>query len=183
MAPPVTFRVTENSGGLVSAQSVVGHFGIGLPLIAPFGVECRSPANRQYKVAFTFNNLLISVDSVATSCGSVIGSTIAGSDAHQFIVNLATAAGCNTQDITVTLTGVHDDQGNTLTSASATIGLLIGDVSGNGVVDQGDVNLTKDDVGQKATSDNFREDVDVSGRIDALDVFLVKTQVGDMLPP
>jgi hypothetical protein len=63
------------------------------------------------------------------------------------------------------------------------MGLLIGDVSGNGVVDQGDVNLTKDNVGQKATSDNFRADVDVSGRIDSLDVFLVKTQVGDMLPP
>ena len=78
-------------------------------------------------------------------------------------------AGCNTQDLTVTLTGVHDDQGNILASASATMGLLIGDVSGDGVVDQNDVDLTKNDVGQKATSDNFREDVNSSGRIDALD--------------
>jgi hypothetical protein len=54
---------------------------------------------------------------------------IDAADPHRYIVNLA-AATCNAQNVTVTLTGVADDQGNTLTAAAITMGLLLGDVDG-----------------------------------------------------
>jgi Na+/glutamate symporter len=94
-----------------------------------------------------------------------------------------TAVGCNQQKITVTVTGVHDDQGNTLASAAATMGLLFGDTNGDGLVDQVDVERVKLEQGQETTSANFREDVTADGEINATDVDLVRSRAGTMLPP
>ena len=85
--------------------------------------------------------------------------------------------------MTVTLSGVHDEQGNTLPSAAATMGLLLGDVNGDRVVDHTDVEQTRADGGQKTDSGNFREDVNASGSIDARDVNVVRSKIGTMLPP
>jgi len=63
------------------------------------------------------------------------------------------------------------------------MGVLIGDVNGNAVVNASDVSLTKSQVGQTVTSSNFREDVNVNGTISATDVTLVKSEVGTALPP
>jgi uncharacterized membrane-anchored protein len=67
--------------------------------------------------------------------------------------------------------------------ANVTMGLLLGDISGDGVVDSTDTHRTKVDRGQHTNSTNFREDIDTNGRIDTIDFSLIKSQVGTMLPP
>jgi hypothetical protein len=167
---------------LLSAESVKGGFAIDLPLTGTPGVESRGGGSAgSYTIDFTFNNNLTSVAGVATSCGTVTSSMIDAGDSHRYIVNLAAPA-CNAQDVTVTLTGVTDDQANTLPSASVTVGLLLGDVDGDGTVTAIDFNLTKSDNGQNTDATNFREDVRVNGRIDRNDAKTVRQQVGTSLP-
>ena len=177
-------RVAPAAGTLAlsSAESVKGGFAIDLPLGGTPGVESRSGgAQGSYTIEFTFNNNLTSVGSVTTSCGTVTSSMIDSSDPHRYIVNLA-AVSCNAQDVTITLTSITDPQANTLAAASVTVGLLLGDVDGDGTVTTTDFNLTKSDNGQSTDATNFREDVKVNGRIDRNDATTVRQQVGTSLP-
>ena len=103
-------------------------------------------------------------------------------------------SGSGTSEITVNLTGVTDAQritmtlhnvnnGNVTGDVPISMGVLIGDVNGNGTVSAADVALTKSQVGNPVTSSNFREDVNVNGTISSTDVALVKSDVGTSLPP
>lgn len=167
---------------LISADSTKGGFAIELPLTGTSGVECRSGGRQgSYAIDFTFLNNLTSVASVTTSCGTVTSSMIDGTEPHRYIVNLA-AATCNAQDVTITLMGVKDDQGNTLSAASVTMGLLLGDVDGDRTVTTTDTSLTKDDSGQSTDLTNFREDLNAIGVIDRNDARTVRQQVGTSLP-
>ncbi len=171
-----------SSLSLLSAASVQGDFAIDLPMTGEPGVESRSGGSQgSYTINFTFNGNLTSVASAATSCGTVTSSQIDGSDPHRYIVNLS-APTCNAQDVTVTLTGVSDDQGNTLATASVTVGLLLGDVDGDGTVTTTDFSLTKADSGQTTDATNFREDLNANGRIDRTDARSVRQQIGTSLP-
>jgi photosystem II stability/assembly factor-like uncharacterized protein len=173
------------AGGLelTAAASRKGSFDIDLPLDGTPGIECRSGGkNNSFKIILTFNNPLASVDSVAASCGTVDSALVDDSDAHSFRVSL-TGVTCNAQDLIVTLNGVHDNQGNTLASASVTIALLLGDINGDGAVDKADSHQVKLDRGQDTNSANFREDMNATGRIDAVDFAIVKSQLGNILPP
>ena len=63
------------------------------------------------------------------------------------------------------------------------MGVLVGDVNGNALVNASDVSLTKAQVGQPVTGSDFREDVNANGTISATDVAQVKANVGTALPP
>jgi hypothetical protein len=180
-------RTTDGgqAGGLelLAAASSKGQFDIDLPLTGPSGVECRSGGSKgNFTLGLTFNNSVVSVDGIATSCGTVKGSRTDDNDAHRLLISL-TGVNCNEQYFTLTLTNVHDDQGNTLASATVTAGLLLGDINGDGVVDSTDSHGTKIDRGQEADADNFREDINTNGHIDGADFSRVKSQGGTMLPP
>jgi hypothetical protein len=62
------------------------------------------------------------------------------------------------------------------------MGVLVGDVNGNGAVNATDVALTKSQVGMAVSSGNFREDVNANGTISSTDVAIVKSDVGTSLP-
>ena len=81
---------------------------------------------------------------------------------------------CNTQNVTVTLSGVHDDQGNTLASVETTVGLLIGDVDGDGHVGNGDIGNIQGRLGEITDSTNFRDDINADGHINNQDVQLAR---------
>jgi hypothetical protein len=166
---------------LLSAASVKGGFAIDLPLTGTPGVEDRRSSGGTYSLTFTFSNNLTSVAGVASSCGTVVSGLIDSTNPHQFIVSL-TGVFCNAQDVTVTLTNVQDDQSNTLASASATMGLLLGDVDGDGSVTMADVNLVRASLGQTADATNFRLDVNPDGTINRMDVSRAKYMVGTSLP-
>jgi hypothetical protein len=91
-------------------------------------------------------------------------------------------ATCNAQIVTVTLTGVHDSLGNTLGSASASLGILIGDVLRHGYVGNPDIDNVRAHLGEQANSSNFRNDVTLDGRINNQDLQTVRSHRGEFLP-
>jgi hypothetical protein len=147
-------------------------------LTTPPGIECRSPGATgtpavDYKIVFTFVNDL-------TSCGTASnGSLSNGPSSNQCTVDLIGVA--NQQYVTVTLNNVLDSQNNT-GNLSATMGLLLGDVTGNKSVSNTDVASVKGQVSAPVTSSNFRNDVNANGVISNTDVSLTKGQVGTALP-
>jgi hypothetical protein len=84
------------------------------------------------------------------------------------------------QRIILTLINVND--GTNSGDVPIPMGVLVGDVNGNAVVNSSDVSLTKSQVGQAVTASNFREDVNADGLINSVDVALVKAKVGTGLP-
>ena len=174
---------------LVSAVSrkvhgSAGTFDINLPLTGNPGIECRSGgANGDYTLVFSFANTLTSIAgaNLASGVGTVATANIDSTDAHNYIVNLTGVT--NAQRITVSLANVTDSARNFSSAVSASMGVLIGDVNGNGVVSNGDVSLVQARVGAAVDSSNFREDVNANGVLSNGDVSVTQAQVGQALPP
>lgn len=156
-----------------------GAFDINLPLTGHVGIECRSGLTR-YTLIFTFNNEVTGADSASSSCGTV-SIAVDPANSHNLLVSF-NGATCNAQTVTVTLTNVHDSLGNTLGSASASVGILIGDVLGDGHVGNGDIGNVQGVLGQRTNSSNFRDDVTVDGRINNQDVQTARSHRGESLP-
>jgi hypothetical protein len=170
------FIFGANALELTGAASELDGFDIPLP-----GIECRSwrgqRARGQYSIVFTFNHNVVSTGLASTTCGASTSRTIDSNDPRRVIVDLRHVT-CNESDITVSLTDVTDDQGNNLPTASAVMTLLLGDVTGDGVVDNRDVNQVKQRKGQVTTDANFRADVNADGFISGDDLQLVRSQIG-----
>ena len=160
-------------------HGAAGTFNIPLPLSGNVGVECRSGgATNDYQMIIDFpTSVTVQSASVTSGTGSV--SSFSGSGTSQITVNLTGVT--DAQRITMTLHNVND--GTHTGDVPVSMGVLVGDVNGNAVVNASDVSLTKSQVGQTVTSSNFREDVNVNGTISATDVALVKSEVGTALPP
>jgi hypothetical protein len=75
-----------------------------------------------------------------------------------------------------------DALGNSATSISTTMAVLLGDVDENGRVDGNDVSGVQSHTRQVADGNNFRNDVDVNGRIDGNDVSATQSQTRTALP-
>jgi hypothetical protein len=157
-------------------------FEINLPLSGNPGIECRNSdvgavgggAPGRHNIFFYFNNHISSTANATVSCGTV---TFRGTNGNPISVEFDGAA-CNQQYVTVTLSGIEDDYGQTLASASVVVGLLLGDTTGNGSVNASDVTQTKSQSGQSLTASNFRADVNLNTTINSSDIGLVKSQVG-----
>jgi N-acetylneuraminic acid mutarotase len=183
-----------NTGGRYCAQSqapmaqsalsrkihgAAGTFDIPLPLTGNVGIECRSGgATNDYQMIINFaTTVTVGSASVTSGTGSV--SSFSGSGTPQITVNLTGVT--NVQRITVTLFNVND--GTHVGNVPVSMGVLVGDVNGNAVVNASDVSLTKSQVGVPVGGSNFREDVNANGTISATDVAIVKSDVGTSLPP
>jgi N-acetylneuraminic acid mutarotase len=159
-------------------HGAAGTFDIELPLTGNVGVECRSGgATHDYQMIVDFPSTVTVQDAQVTSgAGSVSSFAVSGS---QVTVNLTGVT--NVQRITVTLMNVND--GTHMGNVPVSMGVLVGDVNGNALVNASDVSLTKSQVGQAVSSSNFREDVNANGTISSTDVAIVKSDVGTSLPP
>ena len=181
-----------NTGGRYCAQSqapmaqsafsrkthgAAGTFDVPLPLTGNVGVECRSGgATNDYQMIINFaTTVTVGSASVTSGTASVTSFSVSGS---QVTVNLTGVT--NVQRITVTLFNVND--GTHMGNVPVSMGVLVGDVNGNAVVNASDVSLTKSQVGQAVSGSNFREDVNANGLINSGDVALVKSKVGTALP-
>ena len=165
------------------AHGGAGVFDIDLPLAGTPGIECRSGgATGDYTLVFNFANPLTNVDgaSVSSGTGSVANPQIDPNNAHNYIVNLTgvTAA----QVITVTLANVVDSAGNNNRAISASMGVLLGDVNGNGLVNSTDTSQVQAQSGQPVTTSNFRMDVNANGLINSTDTSIVQSKSGTGLP-
>ena len=101
--------------------------------------------------------------------------------AHNVVVRLNEIV-CNRAFVTVTLNDVTDDQGHTLDSASVTFGVLFGDVTADGVVDDADIAAVRAVQGQRTNNSNFRADITADGGINFKDVGEAKKYRGNTLP-
>src|SRR4029077_20429367 len=137
-----------------------GTFDVPLPLTGNVGVECRSGgATNDYQMIINFaNSVTVGTASVTSGTGSVSSFSVSGS---QVTVNLTGVT--NVQRIAVVLINVND--GTHMGNVPILMGVLVGDTTGNGIVNAGDVSLTKSQVGATVTSSNFREDVNANGTI------------------
>jgi hypothetical protein len=110
----------------------------------------------------------------------IVSSHMIQADTHNYIVNLTGVS--NAQVITVNLTNVNDSSGNSSSSVPISMGVLLGDTTGNGSVNASDVSLPKSKSGQAVGATNFRTDVTVSNSINSSDVSTVKSKSGTGLP-
>jgi len=176
VGPPVPTSVVSRK-----IHGSAGTFDIDLPLTGTPGIECRSGgANGEYTIVFSFPNSLTSVDGASVSSGTgMVSSSSIGSDPHQYVVNLTGVS--NAQTIAISLANVADSSGNFGSIVSASMGVLIGDTTGNGEVNSSDIAQTQSQSGQTVTSFNFREDVTVNGVINSSDIALVQSESGTAL--
>jgi hypothetical protein len=178
-APIVQSAVSRKS------QGNAGNFDINLPLSGSPGIECRSGgATGDYTIVVTFlANVSInaSPQAAVTSGVGTIGSGGASNGGAVIIsgnvVTIPLTNVTNAQIINVTLNNVNGS-----TNVTIPMRVLIGDVTGNGVVNASDISQTKLQSGQQVTASNFRDDVNGNGVINASDVALVKAQSGTFVP-
>ena len=146
------------------------------------GVQAAQTGN--YQIVFTFDETLVGVTggaNVASGTGSVSSSQIDPNDGRNYIVNLTAVA--NAQFLTVTLANMSDSPVDGFTShVSATVGVLLGDTNGDGVVNVGDTLQVRSEAGNDITSSNFRRDVNADGLFNVGDTIMTRTQSGTALP-
>jgi hypothetical protein len=144
------------------------------------GVEDRSDGKR-FVIGFTFNNEITGADNADTSCGTIGSVGVDPNDPHALIVTF-NGQTCNQQQVTITLTNVHDDMGNTLASAETSGCFLIGDVNGDGHVGNGDIGNIQGHLGEITDSTNFRDDINADGRINNQDVQAARSHRRESCP-
>ena len=168
----------------VSAASVKTHgatdFPINLPFTGPAGIECRSDVPGVYKIVVKFS-AAVNVGSAVITAGTGVVGTIDDNGTDTITINLSGVA--NEQYLTLTLKCVDD--GTNLGDVPVTMGVLIGDVNGDGmvVVNSTDVSMVKSQVGNPVGLGNFRTDVSANDAINSTDVSLVKSHSGTGLTP
>ena len=109
-----------------------------------------------------------------------VSSHMIDADAHNYIVNLTGVS--NAQVITVSLTNVNDSAGNNSSSVPASMGMLVGDSNGDGIVNAGDALQTRTRSGQATDATNFRSDVNADGFVNIGDSTVVRGRSGTFLP-
>ncbi len=153
-----------------------GEFDLPLSLTGAEGIESRG--GRSDSIYLTFNYNLTGVDSVTSSCGQA-SVTLDPDDAKNLIVKVG--GNCNAAHITITANGVMDDKSH-LISATLTYGKLIGDVDGSGGVDPRDGHDIRAVAPSRVNSSNFRDDLNLDGRVNARDHMIAKSHRGERLP-
>lgn len=157
---------------LVSAVSRktcdITNFDIPLPASCPNGVECRIGP---YLVVAHFSQAVSTSPTAAIECGtpgSIGVVTVAGNDVMVPVLNTT-----DQEDITLRIDGVNGSNGFRIP-----MGILVGDVNGNGVVNAADVAQDHACSGAGIDQTNFRCDVNANCSLNAGDVSLVKSKLG-----
>jgi hypothetical protein len=153
----------------------------------PRGVECRTGgANGNHTLVFTFADNLVGAigqdvanASVTSGPGSIAAGTGIGPAQNQYTVNLTGVT--NGQYVTVALNNLADTAGFS-GLVSTTMGVLLGDTTGDGSVNSADISQTKSRSGQVLATANFRSDVTVDGNLNSADISSVKSRSGTALP-
>jgi Dockerin type I domain len=134
--------------------------------------------NHMKPITMTFNENISSFARASASCGKVASTSI---DGATLTINV-TKVSCNASHMTVTVNDVKDSAGINLDSACLEVGLLLGDVNGDGVVDSADLDIVNCQIGQPTNGENFRSDINNDETISAADVRIVTQQQGMRLP-
>lgn len=182
-APALVPYVTSRKDHVAPSSNIPAFITCDIPLTATSGSECRtggSLGNHQLVIRFPKNITLNPPQGtpavrVSSGTGSVNGFVVTN---NQVIVNLTGVA--NAQTINVTLSQVSD--GMNTADVVVPVRFLLGDISGNGVVNSSDISQIKSQVGTAVTPTNFRGDINLNGAINSSDVSIVKSKTGTAVP-
>jgi N-acetylneuraminic acid mutarotase len=159
-----------------------GTFDIDLPLTGNPAIECRTGGTSgNHEIVFTFATPVRNVTSASVILGNGATGSISGTpmiSGNQITVNLTNVS--NAQILSIVLFGVSD--GTNTTNVSASMAVLLGDVTADGQVDSGDLIKVKQQTLQPVDDSNFREDVNTDGNIDSSDLIITKRQTLTGLP-
>ena len=86
------------------------------------------------------------------------------------------------QTLVLTLHNVTDNISRVLPDTAVSVNMLIGDTTGNNVINASDIAQVKGQSGSLVSNANFREDVTVNGVINGSDIALVKSRSGAAIP-
>ena len=155
-----------------------GTFDVNLPLTGAPGVECRDGAGN-HTLVFSFNNQVVSGSvSITGGTGTISGPPIFTD--NRMIVNLTGVA--DVQTLVLTLHNVTDNISRVLPDTAVSVNMLIGDTTGNNVINASDIAQVKGQSGSLVSNANFREDVTVNGVINGSDIALVKSRSEAAIP-
>ena len=179
------FALVRYQGDLQLTQAVsrkihgaVGAFDIDLPRSGPTGVECRNGSGNLSLILFFNSSIATAHATVASGIGTLTKEPIISG--NSVTVNLSSVA--DAQTLTLALSNMRDTSSRTLPDLTIPLRVLLGDVSGNGLVNASDVGLTKSQSGAAVTNENFRADLTADGAIGASDIGLVKSRSGIAVP-
>lgn len=186
--PAATYTVVGNttcsSGTIVPVSAVsrkthgtAGTFDIGLPLNGAPGIEDRTgPVSGNHSVIVTFA-APVTVTSATVTPGAGGTASVSGTptvNGNQVTVNLSNVS--NAQTLSINLLGVSD--GANSGNVAVPMSVLLGDVSGNRLVNSTDISQTQAQSGQTLTLSNFRTDVNANGLVNSTDVTIVQSKSG-----
>lgn len=158
-----------------------GAFDIPLPLTGALGVECRAGGpggNHQIVATFAAPVTITAATVTPGSGGTASVSGLPVVNGNTVTVNLTNVS--QAQKIMINLIGVND--GSNTENISIPMGVLMGDTTGNQVVNSSDVSEAKLQTGLLVAPATFRRDVTTSGTINSTDVSAVKAATGTSIP-
>ncbi|MGI8957949.1 MAG: hypothetical protein ACR2II_13700 [Chthoniobacterales bacterium] len=141
-------------------HGAAGSFDVEMPLTGTSGVEDRNGSGN-YLAVFTFDDPVTSGDATIVSGTATAGvPTFSGNEMRVPLTEVA-----DQQNVTIEVSNVGGDGG----FDDVVFGFLIGDANADRTVKNTDVNQIKAANGQLVTGSNFRDDINLSGRVDKPD--------------
>ncbi len=171
-----SFPVQAVSAVSRKTHGAAGDFDIDLPLSGGRGIESRGTSG-SYKIVFTFPGP-VTFSGASVTSGTASSATPLASAPNEVTVDLNGVL--NGQTITVTLLNVND--GKNTNNVAVRMGILTGDVNGDGFVNTGDTLQTRNRSGQSTDATNFRSDVNTDGVVNSGDATAVRARSGTALP-
>jgi len=104
------------------------------------------------------------------------GNVVAGNGTAVITVDLHNIQ--NPRRVTATLNGVTDGAGNGPGPVPVLMGVLLGDVNSNTLVNSTDTSIVQSQSGQSLSGSNFRSDVNLNGLINSTDTSIVQSKSG-----
>lgn len=170
-APPIALVSVDSRkthGGVTKYKVPIA---LGVPLAGAITVEPRSASS--HEIVFTFDTAVTSVGSVSANIGNASAS-FSGNEVSVTLSNVT-----DNQRIAISVNAV-----NGVASATANIGLLVGDVSNSRNVSVVDIAAIKARSGNNVTSDaTARYDILTNGSVGSTDLSVVKARSGTALVP
>jgi hypothetical protein len=159
-------------------------YDISLPVSGTTGTECRTGGpSGDHQLVITFPTAItfsgVSVSPAAGKTAQMNGTATPGGGGTNLTVNLTNVA--NEQIVTVTVAGANN--GTTVGDVAIPVGILLGDTNGDGSVNSGDAQQTRNRSGQLVNGTIFRSDVNLDGTVNSGDAIIVRGRSGTTILP
>ena len=170
---PAATGITLLSAASRLTHGTAGTFDVPMPLTGTSGVEDRSSIT--YNAVFTFDAPVTSGQVLVVSGTATVGTI-------SFSGNSMTAQLTGVTSAEVVTLRAQNINGDGLQHGDVAFGFLTGDVDASRKVDKADPTQIQGQLNQRVTSANFRDDLNVDGRIKNNDVQIAKTNRNHSIP-